>query len=226
MIVALDGPVGVGKTSVARSVARRLGLLHIDTGAMYRALAWRCLEEDLDPKDPAAMTGLAERTLVSLEPAPDGPRVFCNMVDVTEAIRAPEVSALVADVSSHPGLRKVVVQMQRSLGRSGSVIMEGTDIGTVVFPNADVKVFLDAGEEARVKRRTSEFESKGIPYSHQEVRDSIVERDKRERRQGKDGPRIAPDALRLDTSELDFEEVVSRVIRLIRRTIRSRSFDA
>ena len=216
MIVAIDGPVGVGKSTVARAVARQLGLLHIDTGAMYRALAWRCLEEDLAAEDPLQMTELARGTQIRLEPSPAGPKVFCNDTDVTDVIRSPEVTSLVSQVSAHPGLREIVVEAQRQMGKTGSVVMEGRDIGTVVFPNADVKLYLEAGLEARVRRRAKDFEAKGTPWSYDEIRQSIIARDEYDKNREFSPLRVAEDAIVLDTTDLDFEAVVAEVVRIIR----------
>jgi cytidylate kinase len=222
MIVAIDGPVGVGKSTVARAVARRLGLLHIDTGAMYRALAWRCIEEDLNPDDPKQMRDLAERTYIRLEPSPTGPKVFCGAVDVTEVIRTPEVTSIVSKVSAHKGLREVVVEAQRGMGESGSVVMEGRDIGTVVFPHADVKIFLDANLDARVRRRASDYEAKGIPWSFEEIRKSVLARDDRDKNREASPLKVSDDAIVVDTSGLDFEEVVAQVVKIIRNEIRKK----
>jgi len=219
MIVAIDGPVGVGKSTVADAVARRLGLLHIDTGAMYRALAWKCLEEDLDPGDEKALSELARRTQIHLEPSPGGPRVFCDGLEVSGLIRTPEINALVSKVSAWPGLRQVVVEYQRLLGRQGSVIMEGRDIGTVVFPQADVKLYLNADLETRVARRAAEDESRGLPWSKDEIRQSILERDEADSHREASPLRIAEDAIELDTSNLPFNEVVDKVVKVIRSRI-------
>ncbi len=217
MIITIDGPVGVGKSTVARAVACQLGLLHIDTGAMYRALAWRCLEEDLASDDPHQMADLARRTQIRLVPSPAGPKVFCNEIDVTGIIRSPEVTALVSQVSAHAGLREIVVNAQRQMGAAGSVIMEGRDIGTVVFPNADVKLYLDAGLEARVRRRAKDFEAKGIPWSYDEIRQSILARDEYDKNREISPLRVAKDAIVLDTTDLDFDAVVAEVVRIIRQ---------
>ena len=162
MIVSIDGPVGVGKTSVAKAVAHQLGLLHIDTGAMYRALAWKALEKDLDPGDPKAMTELAEQTRIHLENSPEGPRVYCDGTDVTEEIRSPDVTSIVSQVSAHEGLRHQVVEQQRRLGEQGSVIMEGRDIGSVVFPDADAKFGCFGGSADRAKVERTRIEGNSL----------------------------------------------------------------
>lgn len=222
MIVAIDGPVGVGKSTVARAVAEQMGFLHIDTGAMYRALALRCLEEDLDPDDPQAMGEMAAFTQVRLEPSPRGPKVHLNSHDVTEAIRSPEVTALVSKVSAHPGLREIVVHRQRLMAEHGSVVMEGRDIGTVVFPRADVKIYLDASLDARVRRRAGDYEARGTPWSFEEIRQSVLARDDYDRNREVSPLRVADDALVVDTTDLSFEEVVARIVKIIRDKIREK----
>lgn len=220
MIVSIDGPVGVGKTSVAKSVAQHLGLLHIDTGAMYRALAWKCLEEDLDPQDPDCMTALAQRTEIHLENSPGNLKVFCDRTDVTEEIRTAEVTSIVSDVSAHEGLRQHVVTQQRKLGEQGSVLMEGRDIGSVVFPNADVKIYLDATVEARTNRRLKELESKGIPCSFEEIRQTVEQRDHLDRTR-KISPLTIPEgALVIDTSHLGFDQVVDQIVGIVHDALR------
>lgn len=220
MIVSIDGPVGVGKTSVAKAVAKRLGLLHIDTGAMYRALAWKSLEEDLDPDDPKAMTDLAARTLIRLENSPQGFKVYCDRTDVTEEIRSPDVTAVVSQVSAHQGLREQVVNQQRKLGVGGSVIMEGRDIGSVVFPNADVKVYLDASIDARTDRRLKELEAKGVPCSFEEIRQSVEKRDRFDSTREVSPLTIPEGAVVVDTSNLSFDEVVEKIVAMVREGIR------
>ncbi len=222
MIVAIDGPVGVGKSTVARAVAERTGFLHIDTGAMYRALALRCIEDDLDPDDPQAMGEMAAFSQVRLEPSPTGPKVFLESQDVTDTIRSAEVTALVSRVSAHAGLREIVVHRQRLLAEAGSVVMEGRDIGTVVFPRADVKIYLDACLDTRVKRRAGDYEARGTPWSFEEIRKSIVARDDYDKGREVSPLRVAEDALVLDTSELSFEEVVARIVKIIRDKIREK----
>ena len=220
MIVSIDGPVGVGKTSVAKAVAHQLGLLHIDTGAMYRALAWKALEKDLDPGDPKAMTELAEQTRIHLENSPEGPRVYCDGTDVTEEIRSPDVTSIVSQVSAHEGLRHQVVEQQRRLGEQGSVIMEGRDIGSVVFPDADAKIYLDASVEARTERRLRELESKGIPCSFEEIHRTVEERDHLDRTR-EVSPLVIPESAKvIDTSNMTFNEVVEKVVRVVRDVIR------
>ncbi len=222
MIVSIDGPVGVGKTSIAKAAGQQLGLLHIDTGAMYRALAWKCLEEDLDPQDPAAMTDLSIRTEVHLENSPKGLKVFCDGTEVTEEIRSAEVTSTVSHVSSHAGLRQHVVSQQRQLGERGSVIMEGRDIGSVVFPDADVKIYLDATVEARTLRRLKELESKGVPCSFEEIRQTVEQRDHLDKTRSNSPLTIPEEATVIDTSQLSFNQVVEKIMETVRASLRKR----
>ncbi len=222
MIVSIDGPVGVGKTSVAKAVAQKLGLLHIDTGAMYRALAWKCLEEDLDPQNAEEMKDLSTRTEIRLESSPGGLKVFCDHSDVTDEIRSADVTSIVSQVSAHEGLRSHVIDQQREIGVDGNVIMEGRDIGSVVFPNADVKVYLDASLDARTDRRLKEFESKGIPCSFEEVRQTVQQRDQTDRTRPISPLTTPPGSTVIDTSDLNLDQVVEAIVHIVRETIRKR----
>ena len=152
LIIAIDGHVGAGKSSVARALARRLGYLYIDTGAMYRAVAWRALRERIPLSDGDRLAALARRLRIRLVPQGRSLRVFAGAEDVTQAIRRPETAEASSRVSSHPGVRRALVAEQRAMGARGDVVMEGRDIGTVVFPRADLKVYLDASPEERARR--------------------------------------------------------------------------
>jgi cytidylate kinase len=241
LTVAIDGPAGAGKSTAAREVARRLGYLYIDTGAMYRAVALKASREGVSPEDPAALTALAERTEIRLESgqsecvsAPGGampgdrsasgagaPRVFLDGQEVGEAIRSPEITALSSRVSVVPGVRQAMVQRQRAMGRDGGVVMEGRDIGTVVFPEADVKVFVDASVEERARRRQIDLRAQGIEEPLDTVRQAILERDARDSQRATSPLRQADDAIRLVTDHLPIEEVIDRIVALCDR-VRSR----
>ena len=153
MIVAIDGPSGSGKSSVAREIARRCGLTYLDTGAMYRSVAYVCLERGVDPDDGDAVAEIARQIAIDFVADGEGQRVIANGEDVTAQIRTPEVERAVSPVSANPRVREVMVALQRSAGERGDVIAEGRDIGTVVFPHAELKVFLSASPEARARRR-------------------------------------------------------------------------
>jgi CMP/dCMP kinase len=207
MVIAIDGPAGAGKSTVARAVARALGATYLDSGAMYRCVALSALRQGADLDDGAGLGALARDLAVSLG---DG-RIDLDGVDVTDAIREPEVSAAASRVSVHPEVRNAMVERQRSLIASGDYVAEGRDIGTVVSPDAPLKVFLNAAPAERARRRAAQTgEDAGEVLAAQERRDS---RD-RERRHG--ALRAAEDAVEIDTSGLSVDEVTERVVELAR----------
>lgn len=211
--VAIDGPTGAGKGTVARLVARRLGYRYVDTGAMYRAVTWKALREGVDLGDPQAVEAVARTAQIRLEP--DGTRVWCDGEDVTEAIRSVPVSAAVARVAANPGVRAVLTEQQRELARRGGVVMEGRDIGTVVLPDAEVKVFLEASLEERARRRYEELRARGESVSLDQVRE-LVRRDDEVARTRTTAPlRRAQDAVVVDTTGRTPEEVAEEIVRLV-----------
>ena len=223
MIVAIDGPSGSGKSSVAREIARRCGLTYLDTGAMYRSVAHACLERGVDPADDAATAEVARGLAIEFLPDGEGQRVIAGGEDVTAQIRTPEVERAVSPVSANPAVREAMVAAQRRFGETGDVIAEGRDIGTVVFPAADVKVFLSASPEARARRRAVQrgggdlARGVGADVDAKEERavlEAIVRRDAYDSSRAASPLRPAADAARIDSSELPFEEVVRAVIAL------------
>ncbi len=207
IIVAIDGPAGAGKSTVAKAVAERMGFLHVDSGAMYRAVALWAVENNLDPTDDHKLVPLAESAEIVL----NGGRVLLNGRDITTAIRAPEVSQAASRVSTIPGVRRELVLKQQEYAEQASVVMEGRDIGTVVYPRAQVKIYLDASPEVRARRRVDEL---GGDYA-QVLRD-IRERDDRDATRADSPLRQAEDAVYLDTSDLDEEGVILAVLRIVR----------
>jgi cytidylate kinase len=207
MVIAIDGPAGAGKSTVARAVARALGYTYLDSGAMYRCVALKAVREGVDPDDPEAAGELAERCEISF----DGKRVLLDGEDVTAAIRTPEVSEAAARVSVHPSVRRAMVARQRGLIASGRYVAEGRDIGTVVSPEAPLKVFLEASVEERARRRAAET---GEPV--EAVLRAQAERDRRDREREHAPLRPAPDAVPIDTTGLAVDEVVERVLALAR----------
>lgn len=223
MIVAIDGPSGSGKSSVAREVARRCGLTYLDTGAMYRSVAFACLERGVDPEDDAATADVARAISIEFLASEGGQRVLADGQDVTAQIRTPEVERAVSPVSANPAVREAMVAEQRRFGASGDVIAEGRDIGTVVFPNADVKVFLSASPEARARRRAVQRGGGNLATgdavsvdarAEQKILEDLVRRDAYDSSRAASPLRAADDAHRIDSSELSFEEVVQAVIAL------------
>ena len=203
MIVAIDGPAGAGKSTVARSLAARLGFRYLDTGAMYRALTWLALEEGVDLTDGAALGALADEHPVSF----DGDRVLIRGDDVTEKIRQAEIDRVVSTVARHPEVRAIMRERQRELSELGDAVIEGRDIGTVVCPDADVKVYLVADATERARRRRAERPEIGAEALATDLR----LRDERDAAQ----MQSAPDAETIDTTELDVDEVVDRIESLV-----------
>ena len=210
--VAIDGPAGAGKSTAARRVADALGYTYVDTGAMYRALAWAVLDTKTDAQDADAVGALAERLEVRLEPG----RVFAGGREVTGQIRTPEISRLTSPLSALPRVRTRMVALQQAMARAGGVVMEGRDIGTVVLPDAEVKVFLTASPSERVRRRQEELEARGVPVQTEQLTQEIAERDARDAGRDVAPMRPAPDAVVLDSDTLSVEEVVERILALHR----------
>lgn len=214
MIIAIDGPAGAGKSTVARGVAAALGCTYIDSGAMYRAVAWLARERGVDFADAEALTAVAEGADLRFQRL-DGRQVL--LVDgrpLDQEIRTPEISHLSSVVSVVPGVRRAMVAQQQRMGACGGVVMEGRDIGTVVFPEADVKVFLTASEEERARRRTAELRSRGADASYEEVLNEVRQRDERDRNREHSPLAAAPDSVEIQTDGLTVQEVIQCILRL------------
>jgi len=215
-LITIDGPSGAGKSTVARMVAQQLGYLYIDSGAMYRAVGLKAIQNHLSPDNTKNIVTLASRSRIELHPSHQGCRVFLDGIDVSEAIRTETVSQAASRISSIPEVRRLMVQAQQYLGRNGSVVMEGRDIGTKVFPDADLKIFLDASETTRAQRRFDQNRRKKQSLSLEKTLQEIQQRDQRDR-QRTDSPLVqAQDAIYLDTSKKDINEVVQEILRLIK----------
>lgn len=213
IVVAIDGPAGAGKSTLARRVAARLGYTYIDTGAMYRAVALAAMRANVALDDALKLEQLAAAVSIDLTAEA---RVLLNGEDVSAAIRQPDVSQAASKVSAIGGVRRAMVEQQRRLGATHSVVMEGRDIGTVVFPEAQVKVFLDAEARARAARRVAELQQKGVAADLAEVEREMRERDERDRTRA-DAPLCqAPDAVYLDSTPLTPDEVEEAILRIVR----------
>ena len=224
-IVAIDGPAGAGKSTVARELARRLGFTIVDTGAIYRAVALAAQRAGIGWEDDAALARLLDGGLeISFAPAGDGQRVLLHGEDVTAAIRTPEISRGASVVSARPVVRQKLLGLQRQLGRGAvrGAVLEGRDIGTVVFPDADVKFFLTANDEARAARRHAELLDKGLPVPLGEVLADQRRRDKDDSERAIAPLKPAPDAVVIDTTGMDPDEVVERCYRLARERLRDK----
>ena len=212
LIIAIDGPSGAGKGTISRAISDALGYRHVDTGAMYRAVGWKAAHDGIPLDDEAAVSAMAQRAALVVE----GGVVNIDGHDVTRAIRTPEIDKAATAVARLPKVREVLVARQRALGAEGGVVMEGRDIGTVVFPVADVKVYLDASAEERARRRATDSAHSGSQAGQAAVAAAIEARDKADTTRKVSPLSIATDAVHIDTTEMPIEQVVDQVMGLVR----------
>jgi cytidylate kinase len=239
-VIAIDGPAGAGKSTLAAHLARRFGFLNLETGAMYRALALKAIENDYAFEEEAPLMDLASQTRITLEPEIEGNRVLLDGIDVSRRIREADVTSAASKISVHPHLRAWMVQQQRALGQAGGVVMEGRDIGTAVFPDAEVKIFLDAAPEVRGNRRYRQASPQSVsagdqnapelahrqspdPLTAEEQRlaeEAIIrelkERDYRDRHRAESPLQAAPDAVILDSTAMTLDQVLARAEEIVR----------
>lgn len=217
LTIAIDGPAGAGKSTIASALAKRLGYTNLETGAMYRALGLKALQCGVSPDDEEALHQLASQSKIELEPTPSGNRVLLDGHEITEAIRTQEVSDAASRVSVHPKVRVWMVDRQREMGDGGGVVMEGRDIGTKVFPNAEVKVFLDANPDVRAQRRVIQnVEKMGSSKPAEEIAAEMRRRDQRDSTRAASPLVPAEDAIKIDSSGLTIEQVIERAMELVR----------
>ncbi len=219
-VIAIDGPAGAGKSTLAAHLARRFGFLNLETGAMYRALALKAIDHDLSFDEEPGLLALAEETRIALQPQLEGNVVLLDGVDVSRRVRDGDVTAAASRVSVHPHLRQWMVEQQRKLGASGGVVMEGRDIGTVVFPDAEVKIFLDAAPEVRGNRRyrqggTGDGRAQAAVTEEAVIRE-LKERDARDRNRTESPLRPAEDAVILDSTAMSLEQVLTTAEEIVR----------
>ena len=215
--VAIDGPSGAGKSTIARRVSEEFGFIYVDTGAIYRTVGLAAALRKLDPKDKAAVVAMLPEIGIRLAYGEDGlQHMYLDGEDVTSRIRTPEISLYASGVSAHPEVRAYLMEMQRSLARENDVVMDGRDIGTVVLPDAGLKIFLTASPEARARRRYSELVAKGQDVQYEDVLRDLKLRDENDSTRAAAPLKAAEDALLLDTTEMDFEESCRAVAEMIR----------
>ena len=217
MIIAIDGPAGSGKSTIAKMLARKLGYTYIDTGAMYRAVALKVKEKGINPENEEEVVKLMKNTKIDLKPDTKGVKVFLDGVDVSDKIRTEEIGKIASKIARHPQVRKILVQMQRQLGKEAkNVVIEGRDTGTVIFPDADVKIFLTASPEVRAERRFKELKEKGINVDYQQILKEVKERDFLDTTR-KDSPlKPAEDAVIIDTTNKSLEEVFKEILGIVK----------
>jgi cytidylate kinase len=220
LIIAIDGPAGAGKSTIAARLARKLGYVNLESGAMYRALALKAVEWDISFDDESALVNLAHNSRIQIEPSLSGNRVLLDGRDVSQRVREPDVTEAASRVSVHPGVRQWMVARQQEMGAGGGVVMEGRDIGTKVFPAADVKVFLDADPVVREQRRMKQQEVMPGPAARA-LAAELRERDRRDRTRSTSPLVPADDALLLDSTTLSEDEVLQRVEELVQRKLTS-----
>lgn len=217
--VAVDGPAGAGKSSISKIVAKKLGYLYIDTGAMYRSVTWAVLHNHIDVNNQKAVEALLPELDLTMEASDDSCKVFIAGQDVTDFIRTPQVNNAVSIVASYKGVRQYLVERQRLMAEAGGVILDGRDIGSVVLPNAELKIYLTASVEARAMRRYLEVKGTVNEQILEDIKDSVMQRDDMDKNR-KESPLIqVEDAVLVDSSEMTFDETVERILHLVQERI-------
>jgi len=215
MIIAIDGPGGAGKGTIAKAIAKKLNIVYIDTGAMYRSVGLYAKRNNIGTRDGEALKQVLDLIKIDVKVSKEGQRFLLNGEDVSEAIRTPEISMAASDVSSIPEVRERLVDMQREMAKMQSVVMEGRDIGTVVFPNADKKIYLTASPEIRARRRYNELIAKGQEVEYETVLEELIIRDRNDSTRETSPLRQAEDAIVLDTTDMTLPEAIAKTIEII-----------
>ena len=213
--IGIDGPVGAGKSTVADAVAQRLGILHLDTGTMYRALGLTALKRKIDIQDEKAVVDLCDSVHISVSHEADGQHTYADGEDVTGLIRTPEVGMAASTVSRYAEVRKAMVRLQQQLAAETDMLLDGRDICTTVLPKATAKIFLTATAEERARRRWLELQQKGLPDAYEEVLKALKERDHQDMNRAVEPLRQAEDAVLVDSTDLDFDQVVERILEIV-----------
>jgi len=215
LTIAIDGPSGAGKSTAGRTLAKRLGYTYIDTGAMYRAVALKVKEKGIELKDESALYQMASSLHITFVPMGEEIHIYCNGEDVSEAIRLPEISHLASEVSKKKGVREALVEIQREMAKEGSAVLEGRDIGTVVFPEAEVKFYLDADPEERAKRRFQELMARGIQIDFQKTLEEVLQRDHNDMHRAISPLKRAENSILIDSTHRSVEEVVEEMLKKV-----------
>lgn len=218
--IAVDGPAGSGKSTVAKQVAKQLGMIYVDTGAMYRTVALYCMQEHISLEDEAAVVAALDNLNMEIQPQAEGQRIFLNGQDVTEQIRAAEIGKGASTVGAYQKVRERMVELQQAMAQEHSVIMDGRDIGTVVLPEAEVKIYLDAGVEERARRRMGELEAKGETADLEEIKKMILQRDYNDMNRVHSPLRKAEDAVSLDSTGMCVEEVMQAILKIVAERVK------
>ena len=217
--VAVDGPAGAGKSSISKIVAKKLGYLYIDTGAMYRSVTWAVLHNHIDVNNQKAVEALLPELDLTMEASDDSCKVFIAGQDVTDFIRTPQVNNAVSIVASYKGVRQYLVERQRLMAEAGGVILDGRDIGSVVLPNAELKIYLTASVEARAMRRYLEVKGTVNEQTLEDIKDSVMQRDDMDKNRNESPLIQVEDAILVDSSEMTFDETVEHILHLVQERI-------
>lgn len=220
--IAVDGPAGSGKSTVAKMVARKLGIIYVDTGAMYRTVALHCTQEGISLEDEAAVVASLDGLNMRIQPDTEGQRIFLNEEDVTAKIRTAEIGKGASVVAAYQKVRERMVELQQEMAQEQSVIMDGRDIGTVVLPHAEVKIYLDADAEERAHRRVGELEAKGETADFEEIKKMIIQRDYNDMHREHSPLKKAEDAVSLDSTGMSIEEVLQAILDITAERVREK----
>jgi len=221
LIIAIDGPAGSGKSTIAKMIARELGFTYIDTGAMYRAVALKIKRLGINPDDPEAVLEVLKNTEIDLRPSEEGIKIFLDGEDVSDRIRTEEIGKIASKIARHRKVREILVQMQRELGkRAKDAVIEGRDTGTVIFPDADIKFFLTASAEVRAERRYRELKEKGLNVNYDRILREVKERDRLDKTRKESPLKPAEDAVIIDTSDKDIDQVFRQLIDIIKKRVK------
>ncbi len=218
MIIAIDGPAGSGKSTVAKELSKKLGFTYIDTGAMYRAVAYKVKQEGVNPENPEEVIRVLKEIEIKLLPSDSGTKVILNGEDISDKIRTEEIGKIASKIARHSKVRKILVQKQREMGeKAGNAVIEGRDTGTVIFPDADIKIFMTASPEIRAKRRWKELRSRGIKIEFDQILKEVKERDYLDQTREDSPLKPAEDAVVIDTSDKSIDQVINQILELIKK---------